>query len=85
MKFNCKNMTKLQFILNQTFRKKYLANCKNSRKFHYIKLQNIQTASAGFRSFVSSFLILQGIAVFLEDFGAMPEMKVYRCRVELHL
>jgi len=35
--------------------------------------------------FVSSFLILQAIAVFLEDFGAMPEMKVYRCRVELHL
>ena len=45
MKYNCKNMTKLQFILNQTFRKKYLANCKNSRKFHYIKLQNVQTAS----------------------------------------
>ncbi|EER56836.1 hypothetical protein NEIFL0001_2073 [Neisseria flavescens SK114] len=40
-----------------------MANCKNSRKFHYIKLQNIQTASAGFRSFVSSFLILQEIAV----------------------
>ena len=27
--------------------------------------------------FVSSFLILQAIAVFLEDFGAMPEMTVY--------
>ena len=28
---------------------------------------------------------MQAIAVFLEDFGAIPEMKVYRCRVELHL
>ena len=67
----------MKFILKQAFRKKYLANCKNSRKFHYIKLQNAQTASPVLDTFVSSFLILQEIAVSLEDFGAIPEMKVY--------
>ena len=51
-------------MLGQTFRKKYLANCKNSRKFHYIKLQNVQTASPVLDTFVNIFLILQEIAIF---------------------
>ena len=55
MKFNCKKMTIPQFTLNQTFRKKHLANCKISRKFHYIKLQDIQTASAAFKCFCKQF------------------------------
>jgi len=54
----------MKFIPKQAFRKKYLANCKNSRKFHYIKLQNVQTASPVLDTFVSIFLILQEIAVF---------------------
>ena len=45
----------MKFILKQAFRKKYLANCKNSRKFHYIKLQNAQTASPVLDTFVSIF------------------------------
>ena len=36
-------------------KKKHLANCKISRKFHYIKLQDIQTASAGFKCFCKQF------------------------------
>jgi len=55
---------KIKYEKKKAFRKKYLANCKNSRKFHYIKLQNVQTASPVLDTFVSSFLILQEIAVF---------------------
>ena len=77
MKYNCKNMTTPEIYTKTSLQKKYLANCKNSRKFHYIKLQNVQTASPVLDTFVNSFLILQEIAVSLEDFGAIPEMKVY--------
>ena len=64
MKYNCKNMTKSEIYTETSLQKKYLANCKNSRKFHYIKLQNVQTASPVLDTFVNSFLILQEIAVF---------------------
>ena len=65
MKYNCKNMTIPEIYTETSLqKKKYLANCKNSRKFHYIKLQNVQTASLVLDTFVSSFLILQEIAVF---------------------
>ena len=64
MKFNCKNMTITAIYPKPNLQKKYLANCKNSRKFHYIKLQNVQTASLVLDTFVSNFLILQEIAVF---------------------
>lgn len=65
MKYNCKNMT-IPAIYTEAYlqKKKYLANCKNSRKFHYIKLQNVQMTSLVLDTFVSSFLILQEIAVF---------------------
>ena len=55
MKFNCKNMTKTAIYTEPDLQKKYLANCKNSRKFHYIKLQNVQTASPVLDTFVSIF------------------------------
>ena len=41
MKYNCRNMTIPEIYTKTSLQKKYLANCKNSRKFHYIKLQNI--------------------------------------------
>ena len=63
MKYNCKNMTIPEIYTKTSLQKKYLANCKNSRKFHYIKLQNVQTASPALDTFVSSCLILQEIAV----------------------
>jgi len=40
---------------------------------------------AGFRYFCKQFSDIARNCGILEDFGAMPEMKVYRCRVELHL
>ena len=55
MKYNCKNMTKPEIYTETSLQKKYLANCKNSRKFHYIKLQNVQTASPVLDTFVSIF------------------------------
>ena len=64
MKYNCKNMTIPEIYTETRLQKKYLANCKNSRKFHYIKLQNVQTVSSILDTFVSNFLILQEIAVF---------------------
>ena len=63
MKYNCKNMTKAEIYTETDLQKKYLANCKNSRKFHYIKLQSAQTALPVLDTFVSIFLILQEIAV----------------------
>ena len=86
MKFNCKNMTITAIYPKQNLQKK---NTWQTVKFRV----NFTTSNyKAFRRpqpvldvFVSSFLILQAIAVFLEDFGAIPEMKVYRCRVELHL
>jgi len=55
MKHNCKNMTTYEIYTKTSLQKKYLANCKNSRKFHYIKLQNAQTASPVLDTFVSIF------------------------------
>ena len=55
MKYNCKNMTIYEIYTKTSLQKKYLANCKNSRKFHYIKLQNAQTASPVLDTFVSIF------------------------------
>lgn len=55
MKFNCKNMTITAIYPKPNLQKKYLANCKNSRKFHYIKLQDIQTVLAGFKCFCKQF------------------------------
>ena len=85
MKYNCKNMTIPEIYTELASEKNTWQTVKIRVNFTTSNYKNVQTASLVLDTFVSSFLILQEIAVFLEDFGAMPEMKVYRCRVELHL
>ena len=86
MKFNCKNMTITAIYPKPNLQKKNTWQTVKFRvNFTTTNYKPFRRPRLALNVFVSSFLILQAIAVFLEDFGAMPEMKVYRCRVELHL
>ena len=85
MKYNCKNMTKAEIYTETDLQKKNTWQTVKIRVNFTNQITKRSDGLAGFRYFCKQFSDIARNCGILEDFGAMPEMKVYRCRVELHL
>ena len=84
MKYNCRNMTIPEIYTKTSLQKNTWQTVKIRVNFTTSNYKMFRQPSR-FEIFCKQFSDIARNCGILEDFGAMPEMKVYRCRVELHL
>ena len=85
MKFNCKNITTTEIYTETSLQKKNTWQTVKIRVNFTTLNYKMFRRPRRFEIFCKQFSDIARNCGILEDFGAMPEMKVYRCRVELHL